>query len=41
MKSHSAGKLGTVAKFVTNNMEQNPSWEANSHSATQEVPGIL
>jgi hypothetical protein len=27
--------------YVTNSMEQSPSWEANSSSATQEIPRIL
>jgi hypothetical protein len=26
---------------ITNSMEQGPSWEANSHSAGQEIPRVL
>jgi hypothetical protein len=26
---------------LTNSMEQSPSWEANSHSASQEIPSLL
>jgi hypothetical protein len=28
----------TITNYLTNSMEQNPSWQANSHSATQEIP---
>ena len=28
-------------KALTNSMEQSPSWEANSSSASQEIPRIL
>jgi hypothetical protein len=27
--------------YVTNSMEQSPSWEANTSSASQEIPCIL
>jgi hypothetical protein len=26
---------------LTNSMEQSPSWEANSHSASQEIPSLF
>jgi hypothetical protein len=30
-----------MTNWPTNYMEQGPSWEANSHSATQEIPRLL
>jgi hypothetical protein len=30
-----------TAKVITNSMEQSPSWEANSHSASQEILCLL
>ena len=34
-------KIKVVYYTVTNSMEQSPSWEANSSSASQEIPYIL
>jgi hypothetical protein len=28
-------------EYLTNYMDQNPSWEADSHSASQEIPRLL
>jgi len=30
-----------VARNQTNSMEQSPSWEANNHSASQEIPWLF
>jgi hypothetical protein len=37
------GTLHAVSVFcyLTNSMEQSLSWEANSHSASQEIPRLL
>ena len=32
--------LRDVPTHVTNSMEQNPSWEANTSSASQEIPAL-
>jgi len=33
--------LNGTYSFLTNSTEQNRSWEANSHSAAQEIPHLL
>jgi hypothetical protein len=33
--------LGQSVNKLTNSMQQGPSWEANSHSASQEIPLLL
>jgi hypothetical protein len=38
---HSLIQSITLQSELTNSMEQRPSWEANSFSASQEIPRIL
>jgi hypothetical protein len=37
----SAIQTTEVKAKITNSVEQSPSWEANSHSASQEIPRLL
>jgi hypothetical protein len=38
--SKNCAKL-SIARELTNPMEQSPTWEANSHAASQEIPRLL
>jgi hypothetical protein len=33
--------ISYLVLLLTNYMEQSPSWEANSHSSSQEIPYLL